>query len=174
MTTRALPRPIASPLPLGMAGLAGASLVTSGSELGWISSGDAKQVALVLLAFAFPLQVGASLIAFLGHDGVLGTTLGVLACTWLSDGLIHMTTPPAARNGALGLLFLATAAVVGAGSAAAASARRAPAFVFAIAAMRFALLGVYNLGASAGWQDVGGAVGLAVVVAASWGLQRQL
>jgi uncharacterized protein len=174
MTTRALPRPIASPVPLGMAGLAGASLVASGSELGWIPSGDSAQVALVLLAFAFPLQIAASLIAFLGRDGVLGTTLGVLASTWLSDGLIHLTSPPAGRNGALGLLLLAAAAVVGAGSAAATSAKRLPALVFAMAAVRFALLGVYNLGAASGWQDAGGAVGLAVVVAAAWGLHRQL
>src|SRR5436853_6110098 len=123
-------------MPLGMAGLAGASLVTSGSELGWIPSGDSKQVALVLLAFAFPLQIAAWAIAFLARDGVVGTTLGVLASTWLADGLIHLTTPPGSQNGALGLLFLATSAAVGAGAAAAGSAGRPPAFVFAIAAVR--------------------------------------
>jgi hypothetical protein len=39
--TRVVLRPIASPLPLGFAGLAVASVTTAGTELGWIGPSDA-------------------------------------------------------------------------------------------------------------------------------------
>jgi hypothetical protein len=40
--------------------------------------------------------------------------------------------------------------------------------VFAAAALRFALAGLYQLGASGGWQDAAGIVGLAVSAAAGY------
>lgn len=161
-------RPIGSPVPLGMAGLAGACLVTSGQELGWISVTQSHQVALALLAFAFPLQLVASILAFLGRDAVVGTTLGVLAVTWLGDGLIHLSMPPGTQSGALGLLLLISAALVAAGSVSAAGQKLVPALVFAVAAVRFTLLGVYNLNGSGGWKDAAAASGLALLVLAAY------
>jgi succinate-acetate transporter protein len=168
MDTRVMLRPIGSPVPLGMAGLAGACLVTSGSELGWIAVSEATQVALALLAFAFPLQLIASILAFLGRDAVVGTTLGVLAATWLGDALIHLSMPPGTHSGALGLLLLMSSALVAAGSASAAPQKSVPALVFAVASIRFALLGVFNLGGSSSWQDAAAATGLALLVLAGY------
>lgn len=167
MSSRVFLRPLGSSIPLGLAGLTGASLVSSGLELGWIASSEQHQVGLILLAFAFPLQLVASVFAFLGRDGAVGTTLGVLAGTWLCTGLIQVSST-GSRSGALGLLLLAAAGLVAAGAVATASGKLAPALVFIVVALRFALIGLFELGASGGWRDVGGVVGLAVVAAAGY------
>jgi len=161
-------RPIGSPVSLGLAGLFGASLVASGMDLGWIAKGEQGEVALVFLAFAVPLQLIASVLSFLGRDGAVGTSVGVLAGTWLADGLVHLSSPPGSRSGALGLLLLASAALLAAGASATALGKLLPCVTFAAAAVRFALIGVYNLGASSAWQTAGGAVGLAVVALAGY------
>ena len=92
-------RPIGSPVALGLAGLCGASLVSSGLELGWIGHSESSRVALILLAFPFPLQLVASVLGFLARDGAVGTALGVLAGTWLSDALVLLSARRGARAG---------------------------------------------------------------------------
>jgi len=47
---------------LGLAGLLGASLVASGMDLGWIARSEQAKVGLVLLGFAVPLQLVASVL----------------------------------------------------------------------------------------------------------------
>jgi succinate-acetate transporter protein len=103
---RVVLRPIGNPLPLGFLALGGATLLVSGLQLGWLEPADGKNVALVLIAFAFPLQLVTSLFGFLGRDVVAGTGMGVLSGTWLATGLIMLTSPPGATSDALGLFLL--------------------------------------------------------------------
>jgi hypothetical protein len=86
-------RPIGSPLPLGVLALAGATPLVSGLQLGWLDASQGKDVALILIAFVFPLQLVTSVFGYLGRDVVAGTGMGVLAGTWLSVGLITLTSP---------------------------------------------------------------------------------
>jgi uncharacterized protein len=79
--TRVTLRPIAGPLALGFFGLAAATFVMSGLQLGWVDSTEGKQVALCILAFTVPLQFTASLLGFLARDGVAATGMGVLAAS---------------------------------------------------------------------------------------------
>jgi len=161
-------RPIGSPVPLGLSGLVGASLVLSGLELGWLAGSQQGAVGIVLLAFAFPLQFSASLLAFAARDGVLGAALGILAGTWLTTGLIYVGSGPGSRSGALGLLLLAATVVLASAAAAAATGKLAPALVFMLASLRFALSGVYELGGGTFWQDAAGIVGLVIVALAAY------
>src|SRR3954469_21806758 len=93
-TQRTFLRPIGNPLPLGFLALGGATLVVSGLQLGWVEASQGKDVAIVLIAFAFPLQLLTSVFGFLGRDAVAGTAMGVLAGTWLAAGLIVLSSPP--------------------------------------------------------------------------------
>lgn len=61
-------RPIGSLLPLGMAALAGASIMLTGDQLGWLSVAQGHDVAAAILAFAVPLQYLASVFRSLGRD----------------------------------------------------------------------------------------------------------
>src|SRR5690349_7261705 len=100
-------RPIGSPVALGLSGLVAASLVASGTELGWVALDERAHAALVILAFAFPLQFVASLLAFAARDGAVATALGVLAGSWLATSLVWLTSAAGSVSGSLGLLLLA-------------------------------------------------------------------
>ena len=84
--TRMTLRPIAGPLALGFFGLAAATFVMSGLQLGWVEPTEGKQVALCILAFTVPLQFTASLFGFLARDGVAATGMGLLSGIWAASG----------------------------------------------------------------------------------------
>src|SRR3954464_7679876 len=75
-------RPLAGPLALGFFGLAGATFVVAGLQLGWAAPPESKQVALCVLGFTVPLQFTASLTGFLSRDGVAATGMGLLSGIW--------------------------------------------------------------------------------------------
>jgi succinate-acetate transporter protein len=160
-------RPIGSPLSLGMAGLAIASLVQSGYDLHWLAADQGAKVGLILLAVPFVLQVIASVLAFLARDGATGSALGVMATSWLAIGLVHLSSPGSQRNGALGLMLLASSGILALLSLAIASAKPLPGGVFLIEAARFALAGIYEL-SGAGWGDAAGIAGLVVLATAAY------
>lgn len=155
-------RPIGSPLTVGLSGLAIASLVQSGLDLGWISKLDTRQVGVVLLAVPFILQLVACVFSYLARDGAAGAAVGVLSTTWLAIGLIHITSAPGLTSGALGLLLLSAGGVLVLSATAVAVAKPLVGLVFALAAVRFALSGIYELTANGSWEDVAGVVGLVV------------
>jgi succinate-acetate transporter protein len=161
-------RPIGTPLTIGMAGLAIASLVQSGFDLRWMDKSQAHDVGLILLAAPFVLQLVACVFAYLARDGAAGAALGVLATTWAAIGAIHLASSPGSRSGAIGLLLLAAGGVLALSAPAVASAKPLPALVFLLAALRFALGGIYQLGATGTWRDVAGIIGLVVLGLAAY------
>jgi uncharacterized protein len=154
-------RPIGSPLTVGMSGLAIASLVMSGLELGWIATNQSVQLGLVMLAVPFVLQLVACVFSYLARDGAAGACLGVLSTTWLGIGLIHIVSP-GATSGALGLLLLSAGGVLAMSAVAVFAGKLLPGAVFVLAAARFALTGIYELSSNDTWQNASGIVGLVV------------
>lgn len=155
-------RPIGSPLTIGMSGLTIASLVQSGLDLRWISTSQTHEVGLILISVPFVLQLLASVFSYLARDGAAGAALGVLAGTWLGMGLVHLNSTPGSRSGALGLLLLSAAGVLALSVAAVGIAKPLPATALMVSAVRFALAGIYELGATSAWLHAGGIVGLVV------------
>jgi succinate-acetate transporter protein len=147
---------------LGLAGLTIGSLVDSGLELRWIAPSQALQVGLILVAVPFTLQLIASVLSYLARDGAAGATLGVLAASWLSLGLIHVVSPSSRVSGALGLLLLVAGGCVALSAMSVATAKPLPALVFLAAALRFILSGIYQLSATNAWQHAAGVLGLVV------------
>lgn len=156
-------RPIGNPLPLGFLGLGGGTLLVSGLQLGWLAPEQGKDVALMLIAFVFPLQLIASLYGFVGRDVVAGTGMGVLAGSWLSVALVTLTSEPGATSDALGLLLLVSAVGLAIAAIAATAGKLVATVVLGTAAVRFACTGLYELTASSTWEDVAGAVGLVLL-----------
>jgi succinate-acetate transporter protein len=153
-------RPIGNPLPLGFLALAGATLVVSGLQLEWLQPADGEDVALILIAFVFPLQLLVAVFGYLGRDVVAGTGMGLLAGTWLAVGLIKLTSAAGSTSDALGLFLLVAAIAMLIPAAAAGSGKLIPLGVLATTALRFATTGIYELTASPTWQDIAGIVGL--------------
>ena len=153
-------RPIGNPLPLGFLALAGGTLLVSGLQLRWLQQEQGQQVALILVAFVFPLQLVASIFGFLARDVVAGTGMGLLAGTWLSIALVQLTSQPGTTSDPLGLLLLLAAVAMLVPAAASATGKLVPALVMATTAVRFATTGLYEITASSAWQDIAGIVGL--------------
>lgn len=179
--TRIFLRPIASPFPVGFSGLATASLLVAGSELGWYAGSNRMVVALALIAFAFPLQVIASVFGFLGRDSSAATSFGVQSVTWLVVGLDRLLSPPGSTSPALGVLLCAAAAWVALCALGSALGKLVPAGVLCLVALRFLLTGLYELSSSHGLEHATGIVGLVLVAACAYaipaleieGLQRR-
>ncbi|HUA03659.1 MAG TPA: hypothetical protein VMB27_07115 [Solirubrobacteraceae bacterium] len=161
-------RPIGSPLTIGMSGLAIASLVESGLDLGWVPMSQGRQVGVVLLAVPFVLQLLASIFSYLARDGSAGAATGVLATTWLALGLLQIISISGAPLAAAGLLLVSSGAVLAPSALVVASTKPLPGVVFFLAALRFALAGVYQLSTAGTWNSVAGVVGLLVCACATY------
>jgi succinate-acetate transporter protein len=163
-------RPIGSPLTAGLAGLAIGSLVEAGLSLRWVGVSDTHQVGLVLIAVPFVLQLIACVFAYLARDGSAGATLGMLSTSWLALGLVHLASVPGHTSGALGLLLLASGGTVACSAAAISTGKPLPGVVFALAAGRFAVAGIYQLSSVVTWRDADGIIGLVVTGVAVYAL----
>jgi uncharacterized protein len=157
---RIMLRPLGNPLPLGFLALAAGTLLVSGLQLEWLQPTDGTQIALILIAFVFPLQLVASVFGFLARDVVAGTGMGILCGTWLSIGLVTLTGEPGATSDALGLFLLLAAVAMLVPAAAAAPGKLVATAVLATTSLRFATIGLYQLTASDDWKATAGAVGL--------------
>lgn len=157
---RIMLRPIGNPLPLGFLALAAGTLLVAGLQLEWLAPEDGRDVALILIAFVFPLQLLASVFGYLGRDVVAGTGMGLLAGTWLSIGLVTLTSPPGAVSDALGLFLLLAALAMLVPASAAATGKLVPALVLLTTSLRFAATGLYQLTEAGGWKTTAGVIGL--------------
>ena len=158
--TRIVLRPLAGPLALGFFGLAAATFVMSGLQLGWVEPEEGKQVALCILAFTVPLQFTASIVGFLARDGVAATGMGLLSGTWAAVGLVTFTGQPGSTSDALGLFLLVAGLALWAPASAAAASKLVPALVLFTAGLRFGVTGLYQLTGAEAWEDAAGVVGL--------------
>jgi len=168
MTTQVFLRPIGSPLTIGMSGLAIASLVQSGLDLHWLAPGQSHDVGLILVTVPFVLQLVACVFSYLARDGATGAAVGVLSVSWAAMGLVHLSSAPGSRSGALGLMLLCAAAMLGLSAIASGAAKPLPGAVFTTAGIRFAVAGIYELGASSAWQHAAGIIGLVICAGAGY------
>lgn len=161
-------RPVGTPLTIGMSGLAVGSFVQSGLDLGWVPVSQGSEVGLILISVPFVLQLLACVFSYLAPDGATGATLGLLATSWLSLGLVHITSAAGSTSAGLGLLLLVVGAMLVLSAAAVAVLKPLPATVFALAALRFAFAGIYELSTTGFWQDAAGVVGLLITALAAY------
>jgi len=161
-------RPLATPLPLGFMALAATTSVFAVVELGWIPADQRQTAAWMALVVAAPLQLLAAVFGYLARDPIAGSGMAFLSGTWALLGVSALVAPPGSSSPGLGVALFAAAAallvpVVSSGG------KRVAAGVIALAAVRFAVTGVYELTGSSTWQVVAGATGLTLGVAALYG-----
>lgn len=169
-------RPIGAPISIGLFGLAAATFVLSGLQLGWVGYSEGKKVALVLIGFAFLAQLVASVFSFLARDGVAGSAMGVLALTWLGVGLVLYISKPGSTSNALGLFLLFAASAMALTALTTLLSKLVIGILFLTAAVRFGLAGVYELSSHHGWEDAAGIAGLvlfALAMYAAWAAELE-
>jgi succinate-acetate transporter protein len=155
-------RPVGAPTPIGLLGLAAASLLLSGLQLGWVDQAQTRPVALALIGFVFGAQFLAAVFSFLARDGTAATAMATLALAWLVVGLMLLIAKPGTTSSALGLFLLFVGTAMSLATSTAALSKLVPATVFAVAALRFFLTAGYELTAGTGWRTASGLVGLAL------------
>jgi succinate-acetate transporter protein len=158
--TRIVLRPLAGPMSLGFLGLAGATFVVAGLNLGWAAAREQHKVALIVIAFTVPLQLLASIIGFLARDGIAATAMGLLSGIWLAQGLVLVTSPSKATSDALGLFLLLAMVAIWAPASSALTSKLVPAAVLATAGIRFGVTGMYQLTGSDAWKHAAGVIGI--------------
>jgi succinate-acetate transporter protein len=162
-------RPIGSALPLGFFSFGIGMLLLGTFALGWIPLDEQQQVGLTLAAFVFPLELVATIVAFLARDTLGATTLGLFAASWLTLGLSYRAAAPGETSVAIAVYlfgFAATALVL-----ALMSIPGKPFFtaLLAVAVVRMVLSGWYEAGGSKELLRVSGGFGIALAALALYG-----
>lgn len=163
--TRLVVRPMGTPLPLGFIGLFVATVGFSALQLGWLPPEQGRNIAVGVLALTVPVQLISAVYGFLARDPVAGTGMATLAGTWAAAGLVTAMSSPGASSPGLGVLFLASAAVMLIPAVAGLS-KLVAAAVMSLSAVRFALTGVAELTGAGGWMTAAGSAGLVLAAAA--------
>jgi succinate-acetate transporter protein len=161
-------RPVGSSLPLGMAGLLGASLVLSGLQLGWISASQHTIAGVLVLCTGTALQSIAAVIAFAARDGVAGSSIGTLAAGWAASGFVLILSPAGSASTALGTLLLGLGVLLVLFATSVAVRKLVAAVAIGLAGVRFVTTGVFEMSSATVWQHVSGVAGLAVVAVAAY------
>ena len=116
--------------------------------IGWIPAVEQKQVGMLLISFVFPLELIATVIAFLAPDTLGATTLGLFSTSWLALGWAYMASPHGETSTTLGIypFGFATAALL----IAVMSTLGKPFFsvLLSLAVARMVLSGYYEVGGS--------------------------
>ena len=167
--TRIVLRPVGSGLPLGFFSFGVGMLLLGSQEIGWIPVAEQRDVGLLLVTFVFPLELVATIFAFLARDTLGATTLGLFTTSWLALGLALLTSPPGSTSVALGIYLFgfATAVLL----LALLSTMGKPFFsvLLSLACARMILSGLYEVGAGKGVFRVSGGIGLALAAFAMYG-----
>lgn len=155
-------RPLGTPLPLGFVALVVATSVLSSFNLGWIPVSEQHQVALVLMAFAFPLQAISTVLLFLARDAPSGAGIGVQSVTWLSLGLLLETGRPGSLSATAGILLFGAAAALLPSALTSCTSKLVPGLVMIGVALRYVLTGLYERLGTVGWDHAAGWEGIAL------------
>jgi succinate-acetate transporter protein len=167
--TRIVLRPVGSGLPLGFFSFAVGMLLLGCLAIGWIPEDEQRQVGMLLMAFVFPLELVATVFAFLARDTLGATTLGLFTTSWLALGWLSFDAPPGSASVAVGIylfgfstavLLLATLSTLG-----------KPLFsvLLLLAATRMVLAGAWNAGAPHELVTISGVVALVLTAVAMYG-----
>ena len=124
---------------------------------------------MTLMAFVFPLELVATIVAFLARDTLGATTLGLFTTSWLILRWLYLASPAGATSVTVGIyqfgfstavLLLALMSTLG-----------KPFFslLLLLSAARMVLSGVYEVGASQSWQRISGGFGIALCAVAMYG-----
>jgi uncharacterized protein len=162
-------RPIGSGLPLGFFSFGIGMLILGSQAIGWIPVSEQHQGGMILMSFVFPLELVATIFAFLARDTLGATTLGLFTTSWLALGWAQLTAPPGKTSITLGIYLFgfATAVLL----LALLSTAGKPFFsgLLTLAATRMALSGAWEVGAAKELYRISGGFGIALAALAMYG-----
>jgi succinate-acetate transporter protein len=160
---------LGSALPLGFFSFGVGMFILAGIGVHSIPASDVKTAGLLLAAFVFPLELVATMIAFLARDTAGATTLGLFTGSWLAVGLALHSAEPGATSRALGYFLVYFGAVVVLLAAGAMLGKPLIGVILLLSAARAVLGGVYELTGHKSWETIGGALAFVISGLALYG-----
>jgi len=136
---------------------------------GWIPVAEQKDVGMLLMSFVFPLELVATVFAFLARDTLGATTLGLFTTSWLALGWADMSAQPGSRSVALGIYLFGFATVVLLIALMSTLGKPFFTLLLGIACARMVLAGSYEVGGGHALYTASGGVALALTVLALYG-----
>jgi hypothetical protein len=167
--TRIVLRPIGSGLPLGFFSFGIGMLLLGCFGIGWIPASEQKDVGMLLVSFVFPLELVATIVAFLARDTLGATTLGLFTTSWLALGWADISAPPGTTSATLGIYLFGFGTV--ALLLAVMSTMGKPFFsvLLSVAVTRMVLSGWYEVGGAHEYAKIAGGFGIALSALALYG-----
>jgi succinate-acetate transporter protein len=166
---RIVVRPYATSLALGFFAFGIGMLLLGGVSNGWLDPSDRHTVGLLLAAFVFPLELVATIFAFLARDSFGATGLGLFATSWLALGLVDTQASQDAVSRAVGLYEFGFAFAIVLLAVAAYAGKPLIAVILTVSAVRATLAGVHEWGGPTWAWTAAGWLGVALFVAAMYG-----
>jgi succinate-acetate transporter protein len=162
-------RPVGSGLPLGFFSFGIGMLLLGCLGIGWIPVEEQKDVGMILIAFVFPLELLATVFAFLARDTLGATTLGLFTTSWLAFGWLLLSSPPGSTSITVGIYQFGFATAVS--LLALMSTLGKPFFsaLLLVSAARMVASGYYEVGGPERWFKVSGGIGIALAGLAMYG-----
>jgi hypothetical protein len=162
-------RPVGSALPLGFFAFGIGMLILACQGLGVIPVEEQKTGGMILIAFVFPLELVATVFAFLARDTMGATTVGLFTTSWLALGWIQVTGPPGATSTTVGIWLFGFSTAIA--LLATLSTLGKPFFtvLLSLAVCRQVLSGIYEVGGSLTLYRVAGGFGLVLAALAMYG-----
>ena len=158
---RVVVRPYGSPVPLGFFAFGIGMFLYAALGAGWVEPADQHSIGLLLALFVFPLQVIATVFAFLARDGAAGTALGLFSTSWLAGGVLLATATPGTLDRADGFYLIAFTIVVLLLACASIAGRPLLSVFLLVSSGRAVSSAVYELGGGHGWDRASGWFALA-------------
>ena len=162
-------RPVGSALPLGFFAFGIGMLLLGCLGIGWIPVDEQKDVGMILIAFVFPLELLATVFAFLARDTLGATTLGLFTTSWLAFGWLDFASQPGSTSVTVGIyqFGFATAVLL----LAAMSTLGKPFFSVLLvgSAARMVASGYFEIGGSEQSFKIAGGIGIGLAALALYG-----
>jgi succinate-acetate transporter protein len=166
---RVVVRPYGSSIPLGFFAFGIGMFLYAAFDASWVKATQGHSIGLLLAGFVAPLELVATIFAFLARDTVAAATLGLFAGSWFVGGLATMQAEPGVRDPALGYFLIAFTVVVVLLACVALLGKPFMAVLLVVSASRGLLSAIYQLGGGQAWNHIAGWVALSIFCIAMYG-----
>jgi succinate-acetate transporter protein len=159
---RVFVRPYGSVVPLGFLVFGLGMFLFAALDAGWVKPTETHTIGYMLLAFVAPIELLATVFAFLSRDTVAGVALGLFSGSWVLTGVLTVQAKPGVLSPAQGyflfgfvvaVLLLASVAWLG---------QPLIATVLTISSGRAVAFAIYEVGGGKGWETVSGWIAFAI------------
>jgi uncharacterized protein len=151
-------RPIGSGLPLGFFAFGLGMFLLGALGIEDLPPGDVKNAGLILVAFVFPLQLLATIMAFLARDTIGATALGLFTTSWLTIGTLLLRSEPGATSRSLAYYLVYFSALIGLLALVAIPAKPLIAIILAVSTARGVVGAIFEFTDNTAYEHVGGVI----------------